>query len=44
MALLVAIAIPAGVWLVNGYLPMPALVLGATLGCAVWMKPPRFFP
>ncbi len=32
VAALIAVATPAGVWLVNGFLPLPAIVLGPVLG------------
>ncbi|WP_156420858.1 hypothetical protein [Aureimonas sp. AU22] len=35
-AVLIAVAVPAGVWLVNGVLPVPVLVLGAVLGMSYW--------
>ncbi|ALN72597.1 hypothetical protein M673_07730 [Aureimonas sp. AU20] len=36
VAIAIAAATPLGVWWVNGFLPLPAKLLGATLGFSNW--------
>lgn len=36
IAAVVAAAVPLGAWLVNGFLPMTAIVLGIVVGLAYW--------
>ncbi len=43
VAALIAVAIPVGVWLVNGILPWSAVVLGAVAGLGYWYWRPESF-